>query len=150
MPGGRSASRSQQDAETTRDWALNQGFYNLFLAIGAHRRRAAGRRPASPTTVAAGVGMVLLATGSMLGAAVVLLVTKPALLRGVLIQGVAPLLAIIASFGASVSEAPHDPGRESAPSRPASAVPPASGIVDGDNWVTRTRPPDTVFYAVSD
>ena len=48
-----------------------------------------------PTTVAAGVGMVLLATASMLGAAVVLLVTKPALLRGVAIQGVAPLLAIL-------------------------------------------------------
>ena len=26
--------RTQQDAETTRDWALNQGFYNLFLAVG--------------------------------------------------------------------------------------------------------------------
>ncbi len=25
---------NQQDAETTRDWALNQGFYNLFLAVG--------------------------------------------------------------------------------------------------------------------
>jgi hypothetical protein len=39
--------------------------------------------------------MVLLATASMVGAAVVLLVTKPALLRGVAIQGVAPLLAIL-------------------------------------------------------
>ena len=48
-----------------------------------------------PATVAAGVGMVLLATASMVGAAVVLLVTKPALLRGVAIQGIAPLLAIL-------------------------------------------------------
>ena len=46
-------------------------------------------------TVAAGVGMVLLGTASMVGAAVVLLVTKPALLRGVAIQGIAPLLAIL-------------------------------------------------------
>lgn len=39
--------------------------------------------------------MVLLAMGTMLGAAIVLLVTRPALLRGVLIQGLAPLVAII-------------------------------------------------------
>jgi len=87
--------RSQQDAETVRDWALNQGFYNLFLAVGA----IVGVLLAAaddPATIGAGVGMVVLATGSMLGAAVVLLVTKPALLRGVLIQGVAPLVAIIA------------------------------------------------------
>ena len=87
--------RHQQDADTTHDWALNQGFYNLFLAIGA----IAGVLLASadsPTTVAAGVGMVLVATGSMLGAALVLLVTKPKLLRGVLVQGVAPLVTIIA------------------------------------------------------
>ena len=86
--------RSQQDAETTRDWALNQGFYNLFLAIGAIVGvvlAASG----DPVTTGAGVGMVLLAMGSMLGAAIVLLITKPALLRGVVIQGVAPLVAII-------------------------------------------------------
>ena len=86
--------RSQQDAETTRDWALNQGFYNLFLAVGA----AVGVLLATaddPATSGAGVGMVLLAMGSMLGAALVLLITKPAMLRGVVIQGVAPLVAII-------------------------------------------------------
>ena len=86
--------RTQQDAETTRDWALNQGFYNLFLAVGV----VVGvllQLSSNAATVAAGVGMVLLGTASMVGAAVVLLVTKPALLRGVAIQGVAPLLAIL-------------------------------------------------------
>jgi putative membrane protein len=86
--------RNQQDAETTRDWALNQGFYNLFLAVGVIVGvvlQAAG----DVAAVAAGVGMVLLGTGSMLGAALVLLVTKPALLRGVAIQGIAPLLALL-------------------------------------------------------
>ncbi len=85
---------TQQDAETTRDWALNQGFYNLFLAVGV----VVGvllQVSSDPAAVAAGVGMVLLATASMVGAAVVLLVTKPALVRGVAIQGVAPLLAIL-------------------------------------------------------
>ena len=85
--------RTQQDAETTRDWALNQGFYNLFLAVSV----VVGvllQVSGDAATVAAGVGMVLLGTASMVGAAVVLLVTKPALLRGVAIQGIAPLLAI--------------------------------------------------------
>ena len=86
---------SQQDADTTRDWALNQGFYNLFLSVGV----LVGVLLATsddPATVGARVGMVLLATGSMVAAAVVLLVTKPRLLRGVLIQGLAPLIAIAA------------------------------------------------------
>ncbi len=87
--------RSQADAETIRDWALNQGFYNLFLGIGAIVGVLLSTSSV-PTTVAAGIGMVLLAMGSMLGAAIVLLVTKPALVRAVLIQGLAPLLAILA------------------------------------------------------
>ena len=86
---------SQQDADITHDWALNQGFYNLFLAVGALVGVLLAGAD-NPTTVAAGVGMVLVATGSMLGAAIVLLVTKPKLLRGVLIQGVAPLVTIVA------------------------------------------------------
>ncbi len=87
--------RSQQDAETTRDWALNQGFYNLFLAVGAIVGVVLSAS-SDPATAGAGVGMVLLAMASMLGAAIVLLVTKPALLRGVAIQGAAPLVAILA------------------------------------------------------
>ena len=85
--------RSQQDAETVRDWAFNQGFYNLFLAAGAVLGVLLAAS-SDPATAGAGVGMVLLATGSMLAAAVVLLVTKPAMLRGAAIQGVPPLLAI--------------------------------------------------------
>ena len=85
--------KNQQDAETTSDWALNQGFYNLFLAVGV----LVGvllQTSTDPATIGAGAGMVLLATASMVGAALVLLVTKPALLRGVAIQGLAPALAI--------------------------------------------------------
>lgn len=85
--------RSQQDVDVIRDWAFNQGFYNLFLAVGAIVGvLLAGS--ADPATGGAGIGMVLLATGSMLAAAMVLLVTKPALVRGVAIQGIPPLLAI--------------------------------------------------------
>jgi putative membrane protein len=78
--------RTQQDAETTRDWALNQGFYNMFLAVSV----VVGvllQLSSNAAAVSAGVGMVLLGTASMVGAALVLLVTKPALLRGVAVQG---------------------------------------------------------------
>jgi putative membrane protein len=78
--------RTQQDAETTRDWALNQGFYNLFLAVSV----VVGvllQLSSNAAAVSAGVGMVLLGTASMVGATLVLLVTKPALLRGVAVQG---------------------------------------------------------------
>ena len=57
--------RSEQDAATVRDWALNQGYYNLFLAVGA----VVGvllTTSTDPVLVGAGIGMVLLATGSML------------------------------------------------------------------------------------
>ena len=83
-----------EEAETTKLLALNQGFYNLFLAVGVLVGVLLQLSNNAPT-VAAGVGMVLLGTGSMVGAALVLLVTKPALLRGAAIQGVAPLLAIV-------------------------------------------------------
>ena len=78
--------RTQQDAETTRDWALNQGFYNMFLAVSV----VVGvllQLSSNAAAVSAGVGMVLLGTASMVGATLVLLVTKPALLRGVAVQG---------------------------------------------------------------
>jgi len=85
---------SAEQAETTRPLAFNQGFYNLFLAVGV----LVGvllQVSSDVAAVSAGVGMVLLGTASMVGAGVVLLVTKPALLRGAAIQGVAPLLAIV-------------------------------------------------------
>ena len=86
--------KDQQDADTIRPWAFNQGFYNLFLALGAviGVLLASGTQPA---IIGAGVGMVLLSTGSMVAAAVVLLITRPAFLRAVAVQGVAPLIALV-------------------------------------------------------
>ena len=67
---------------------FNQGFYNLFLAIGG----AYGIfRAAREKCVSALLYFVLL---SMVGAALVLLFSNPSLLRGVLAQGVPPLLAL--------------------------------------------------------
>ena len=88
-PGVRARFRqSPEQAETTKLLAFNQGFYNLFLAIG----------------IFAGLGLVL--TGHprvgwtlvcwnclfMFGAALVLAASAPGMRRGAVIQGAAPLL----------------------------------------------------------
>jgi len=83
--------QSPEQAEATRLFAFNQGFYNLFLALGAF----------------AGLGLVL--TGyarigwmfvswncfCMLGAALVLAGSAPGMRRGAVIQGAAPLLFLV-------------------------------------------------------
>jgi putative membrane protein len=91
-PGVRARFRqSPEQAEATRLFAFNQGFYNLFLALGTF----------------AGLGLVL--TGHfrvgwmfvfwncfcMLGAAVVLAGSAPGMRRGAVIQGGAPLLFLV-------------------------------------------------------
>jgi putative membrane protein len=87
--------RSQQDAETIRLWALNQGFYNLFLAIGAIVGVLLTFSD-DAVVIGAGTGMVVLSTGSMVAAAVVLLAARPTLLRAAAVQGLAPLIALLA------------------------------------------------------
>ena len=85
--------QTPEQAQATRLFAFNQGFYNLFLALG----------------VFAGLALVLaghptvgktLATASclaMLGAAVVLVASAPHMKRGALIQGMAPLIFLVAA-----------------------------------------------------
>jgi len=83
--------RSQDDADTTKSMAFNQGFYNLFLAIAA----ALGIvLIGSPDWAQAGAALAIFACASMLLAAVVLVSSSPKLLRAALIQGLAPLLGI--------------------------------------------------------
>ena len=45
---------SQADADTTASLAFNQGFYNLFLAIGTGRRASSSSGSPTPTTTSAG------------------------------------------------------------------------------------------------
>ena len=83
--------RSQADAEVIRPMALNQGWYNLFLAAGALIGAAlllTDRLPA--VRVLTGF-----ACGCMLGAAVVLLVSNTKLARAAVTQGLFPLIAVI-------------------------------------------------------
>jgi putative membrane protein len=93
--------QSAADAELMRPLAYNQGFYNLFLAIGV----VAGIVMLLATAVPqAGFAVAVFGLLSMLLAAVVLLTSNPKLARSALIQGLAPLLALgFLVVGAAIS-----------------------------------------------
>lgn len=86
----------QAAAEVTKPMAYNQGFYNLFLAIGAIIGLAlfwAG--DAGTTADVAGRTLVLFSLGSMLAAALVLVTSGAKYLRPALIQGTLPLIGFV-------------------------------------------------------
>jgi putative membrane protein len=84
----------QQAADTVRPMAYNQGFYNLFLAIGAGLGVllfALG----SPDSEVAGRTLILFSLGSMVAAALVLTTTGLKYLRAALLQGTLPLIGFV-------------------------------------------------------
>jgi putative membrane protein len=88
--------RDQHAADTTKSMAYNQGFYNLFLAIGAVLGIVLFLVGGHDTAVrAAGLALVLFSLGSMVAAALVLLTTGMAYLRAALIQGTLPLIGFV-------------------------------------------------------
>ena len=70
--------RSAEDAAIVRPMAFNQGFYNLFLAMGI----VAGLGLVATGQVEAGRAVVLFACACMVGAGVVLLATNRRFLIG--------------------------------------------------------------------
>lgn len=82
---------TEEQAQATRELAFNQGFYNLFLAVIT----ATGLVIGGIGYNYVGVALVLAGTGSMLAAAVVLLVSSPDKARAAVTQGVLPLIAIV-------------------------------------------------------
>jgi putative membrane protein len=79
-------------------WALNQGFYNLFLALGV----VAGLVAVALGHRTAGFALVALAAAAMAGAGAVLLVTGGrAFIRAATMQAGPPLVAL-AALAASV------------------------------------------------
>lgn len=76
-------------ADAVRPWALNQGFYNLFLALAVF----VGIGLTLSASAAAGGAMIVTGCAVMLGAGIVLAVSDTRLLRAALIQGLPPLLA---------------------------------------------------------
>lgn len=83
---------TQEQAESTRELALNQGFYNLFLAIIT----VLGIVLVGLDRLTVGATLVLAGTGSMLGAGLVLFCSNRARRRAALAQGLFPLLSLIA------------------------------------------------------
>jgi putative membrane protein len=82
---------SQADAETTRPLAYNQGFYNLFLALGA----LIGACAVLLGQPVVGWTLIFASCGSMVLAAAVLALTGRKYLRPAAIQGTTPLLAVV-------------------------------------------------------
>jgi putative membrane protein len=86
----------QAAADTTKPMAYNQGFYNLFLAIGAVLGLVLHWAGGDDTTLrVAGFTLVLFSLGSMLAASLVLLTSGGKYLRPALIQGTLPLIGFV-------------------------------------------------------
>jgi putative membrane protein len=85
-------AQSDEEVVITRSLAFNQGFYNLFLGIAAGL--GAVLALAGVTTV--GVTLMLVGAGSMLAAALVLLLSSPSHRGAAVKQGTLPLLAVLA------------------------------------------------------
>jgi putative membrane protein len=84
--------KTQAEADTVQPMAYNQGFYNVFLALGA----GAGLVMMASTNVyQGGVALSIFALLSMLLASIVLITSSPKLWRSALIQGVAPFFGIL-------------------------------------------------------
>ncbi|WP_369371288.1 DUF1304 domain-containing protein [Promicromonospora sp. Populi] len=81
-----------QEAEAMRPMALNQGYYNLFLAIVT----AVGIVLAATGSTAVGSALVFAGAGSMVAASVVLVISDPSKRGAALKQGVVPLLGVVA------------------------------------------------------
>lgn len=88
---------SAELATETKDLAYNQGFYNLFLAVvtGIGLVLLDAERVAGVALVAAG-------TGSMLAAALVLVTHDASKARAAVVQGLLPLLALVALLAATL------------------------------------------------
>lgn len=87
---------SQEDAETQRLFAYNQGFYNLFLAIGA----LFGIFQVIVGYADVGWALLLSACAMMFGASLVLASCGAKYIRPAVLQGTFPLLALVAGIAA--------------------------------------------------
>ena len=80
---------ASEDVGTVRDWAYNQGWYNLFLAVGALTGVAVVR-----SAPAVGWTLIVFSCAAMLAAALVLIATNRAMLPAAFKQGLLPALSL--------------------------------------------------------
>ena len=83
--------KSQTDADVVRPWALNQGFYNLFLALGA----LGGLVAVWSGRDTAGSAIALFACACMAGAGIVLVLSDRRMMRAASAQAVPPIVALL-------------------------------------------------------
>ncbi|ADG74817.1 protein of unknown function DUF1304 [Cellulomonas flavigena DSM 20109] len=81
-----------QEAAATRGLAYNQGFYNLFLAVVV----VVSIVLVAVGHLAVGAALVLAGTGSMLAAALVLVLSDRSRARAAFSQGTLPALTVLA------------------------------------------------------
>jgi putative membrane protein len=79
--------KSPEEAESVRPWAFNQGFYNLFLALGALGGLIAGGER--------GHAIALFACACMAGAGVVLVASDRRMTRPAVLQALPPIVALV-------------------------------------------------------
>jgi putative membrane protein len=86
----------QSTADAIKPMAYNQGFYNLFLAVGATIGLVLfWTGGAGSVADVAGRTLVLFTLGSMVAAALVLISTGSRYLRAALLQGTLPLVGFV-------------------------------------------------------
>ncbi len=83
--------RSAEDAAVVRPMAFNQGFYNLFLAVGV----ALGLALIAAGNEVAGRAVVVFACASMVAAGAVLVTTGRRFALAAAVQAVPPLVALL-------------------------------------------------------
>ncbi|HWI31547.1 MAG TPA: DUF1304 domain-containing protein [Microbacterium sp.] len=85
----------QASADITKPLAYNQGFYNLFLAIGTTIGIVLFWAGGDGAGAAAGKTLVLFSLGSMVAASLVLLTSGKGYGRAALTQGTLPLIGFV-------------------------------------------------------
>jgi len=84
--------KTQAEADIVKPMAFNQGFYNVFLALGAGTGLV---MLGSTNWQQGGIALSIFACLSMVLAALVLITSSPKLARSAAIQGVAPLIGVV-------------------------------------------------------
>ncbi len=83
--------KTQAEADIVKPMAFNQGFYNVFLAVGA----GLGLVLLGTGLTQAGLALAIFSCASMVAAALVLITSSPKLWRAALLQGAAPLIGVV-------------------------------------------------------
>jgi putative membrane protein len=86
----RAFGTTEETAAVTQPLAYNQGFYNLFLAVGTFAGVVL-----MPSSQDPALALLIFGTGSMVAAATVLITSDRTKARAAMVQGVFPALSLL-------------------------------------------------------